>query len=186
MSNEKKGENMTIEKWEIDAAHSSIVFSVRHMVVSRVHGAFTKWSGKLELDTSALAEASVTVDIDAGSIDTRDAQRDGHLKSPDFLDAEQFPKIEFRSTSVEKTGAEKFRVSGDLTIHGVKRQIVLEAEYGGRAKDPWGGERIGITAKTKIDRKEFGLQWNVALETGGVLVGETIVVTVEVEAKKVA
>ena len=175
---------MATEKWEIDASHSSIAFWVRHMVVAKVHGQFTRWSGNLELDTSSLATSKVDIRIDAASIDTRDPQRDAHLRAPDFLDVEAHPHIDFKSSRIERVGAETYRVVGDLTIHGVTRAITLDAEYGGRAKDPWGGERAGFSAKTKLDRKDFGLQWNQVLEAGGVLVGETIDVTIELEAKK--
>jgi polyisoprenoid-binding protein YceI len=175
---------MATETWEIDASHSSVGFSVRHMVVAKVHGVFKHWSGKLELDTNDLTRSRVEATIDTGSIDTRDEKRDGHLKSPDFLDAEKFPHMQFTSKRVDKTGPETFKVTGDLTLHGVTRELALDAEYGGRAKDPWGGERAGFTVRTKLDRKDFGLQWNVALETGGVLVADTIEITIEVEAKK--
>jgi len=177
---------MATETWEIDVSHSSVTFSVRHMVVAKVHGAFTQWTGKLELDTTDLPKSRVEVTIDTASIDTRDEKRDAHLKSPDFLDVGAFPHLVFTSKRVEKSGSDTFKIVGDLSLHGVTREVTLDAEYGGRAKDPWGGERAGFTARTKLDRKEFGLQWNVALETGGVLVGETIDVNVEVEAKKVS
>jgi polyisoprenoid-binding protein YceI len=176
---------MATETWDIDYGHSSIGFSVRHMVVAKVRGHFTKWEGKLSLDTENLAGSSVDVTIDATSIDTRDAQRDGHLKSPDFLDVEKFGTIAFKSTKVEKKADDEITVSGNLTIHGVTKEVVLTTEYGGRAKDPWGGERAGFTAKTKVNRKDFGLAWNQVLEAGGVLVGETIEISIDVEAKKV-
>lgn len=175
---------MAEEKWEIDASHSSVGFTVRHMVVAKVHGQFAKWSGELGLDPNDLTASKVAVRIDTGSLDTRDPQRDTHLKSPDFLDVEHFPEITFRSTRIEKSG-DDYAVTGDLTIHGVTRPVTLYAEYGGRAKDPWGGERTGFTAKTKIDRKDFGLKWNVALEAGGLLVGDTVDISIEIEAKKV-
>ncbi|HKQ70428.1 MAG TPA: YceI family protein [Polyangiaceae bacterium] len=175
---------MTTEKWDVDAVHSSVGFTVRHMVVAKVHGQFTKWSANLALDTDDLTRSQIDVHIDAASIDTRDEKRDAHLKSADFLDVEKSPEISFKGTRVEKARGDAYRVVGDLTIRGVKREVVLDVEFGGRAKDPWGGERVGFTAKSKIDRKEFGLQWNAALETGGVLVGETVDITIEVEAKK--
>jgi polyisoprenoid-binding protein YceI len=177
---------MAVEKWEIDTIHSGVGFTVRHMVIAKVHGQFTKWSGILDLDPANLAASKVDVKIDAASIDTRDAQRDGHLRSADFLDAEKYPTIEFRSTSIEEVGAKKYKVRGDLTIRGVKREVVLDTVFGGEGKDPWGGQRVGFEATTKIDRKEFGLQWNTALEAGGVLVGDTIDIALEIEAKKSA
>ena len=175
---------MATEKWDIDVGHSSIDFSVRHMVVAKVRGQFTKWSGSLELDTDNLANSKASISIDATSIDTRDEKRDGHLKSADFLDTEKFPTIEFKSKRVEAKGKEALDIIGDLTIRGVTHEVTLSTEYGGRAKDPWGGERAGFHAKTKVDRKEFGLSWNQVLEAGGVLVGEHIEIAIDLEAKK--
>ena len=175
---------MATEKWEIDPVHSSVGFTVRHMVVAKVHGSFTKWTGNLQLDLNDLTASKVDIAIEAASISTGEPQRDGHLKSPDFLDVEKFQKIEFQSKRIEKAGPETFRLVGDLAVHGVKHEVVLDTEFGGRAKDPWGGDRVGFTAKTKINRKDFGLEWNQTLETGGVLVGDTVEVTIEIEAKK--
>lgn len=176
---------MASEKFEIDLVHSSIGFWVRHLVVSKVHGTFTKWTGTLAFDTADLPKSKVEISIDVASLDTREAQRDGHLKSADFLDVEKFPSIEFKSGKVEKVSAEHYKVHGTLTLHGVTKEVVLDTEYGGRAKDPWGGERVGFTGKTKIDRKEFGLVWNQALEAGGLLVGEAVEIVIELEAKKI-
>jgi polyisoprenoid-binding protein YceI len=175
---------MAGEKWEIDTLHSGVRFTVRHMVVSKVHGQFAKWSGTLELDRSNLPASKVAVQIDAASIDTRDPQRDGYLRSADFLNAEKHPIIEFRSTRIEEAGAKRYKVRGELTIRDVKREIVLDTVFGGQGQDPWSGQRIGFEATTKIDRKDFGLQWNAALEAGGVLVGDTVDVSVKIEAKK--
>ena len=175
---------MTLERWEIDTVHSSIGFTVRHMVIAKVHGLFTKWSGTLELDTLNLRASRVDVKIEAASVDTRDAQRDGHLRSRDFFDVENHPYITFRSTAIEEAGDKKYKVRGDLTIRGITRELVLNVAFGGQGKDPWGGHRVGFEATTRVERKEFGLQWNTALEAGGMLVGETIDVNLEVEAKK--
>jgi polyisoprenoid-binding protein YceI len=175
---------VTLEKWEIDTVHSSIGFTVRHMVIAKVHGLFTRWTGTLELDTLNLRASRVEVKIDASSVDTRDGQRDSHLRSRDFFDVENYPLITFRSTSIEEAGDKKYRVRGDLTIRGITRELVLHASFGGQGKDPWGGQRVGFEATTRVERKEFGLQWNTALEAGGVLVGDTIDVSLEVEAKK--
>jgi polyisoprenoid-binding protein YceI len=175
---------MATEKWEIDTVHSGVAFTVRHMVIAKVHGQFTKWTGTLDLDTTNLSLSKVEVKIEAASIDTRDAQRDGHLRSADFLDAEKYPHIEFRSTRIEEVGGKKYKVHGDLTVRGVKREVVLDTVFGGQAKDPWGNQRVGFEATTKIDRKDFGLQWNTALEAGGFLVGDAVDVSLEVEAKK--
>jgi polyisoprenoid-binding protein YceI len=175
---------LAAEKWEIDAAHSGVRFTVRHMVIAKVHGQFTRWSGTLELDPSNLTASKVEVKIDAASIDTRDAARDAHLRSAEFLDADKYPTMDFRSTRIEEARAKRYKVRGDLTIRGVKREIVLATVFGGQGKDPRGGERIGFEATTKIERKDFGLQWSTALEAGGVLVGDTVDVSVEIEAKK--
>lgn len=177
---------MTTEKWEIDYAHSSIEFAVRHMVVAKVKGHFERWTGELELDTGSLANSKVAVTIEAGSIQTREAQRDAHLKSPDFLNAEGFPTLTFTSSKVETSDKEHLKITGALTIRGVTKEVVLEGVYAGRAKDPWGSEKAGFSAKTKIDRKAFGLEWNQVLEAGGVLVGETVEIAIELEAKKTA
>jgi polyisoprenoid-binding protein YceI len=177
---------MATEKWEIDTVHSGVAFTVRHMVIAKVHGQFTKWTGTLDLDSANLPASKIEVKIEAASIDTRDAQRDTHLRSADFLDAEKHPHIEFRSTRIEEAGAKKYKVHGDLTIRGVKRPVVLDTVFGGQGKDPWGSQRVGFEATTKIDRKEFGLQWNTALEAGGFLVGDTVDISLELEAKKVA
>jgi polyisoprenoid-binding protein YceI len=173
---------MAIEKWDIDPVHSSVGFTVRHMVVAKVHGQFTKWGGTLELDPDQLTASKMDITIDAASIDTRDEKRDGHLKSGDFLETEKHPNITFKSKLVEKTNSDAYRVMGSLTIRGVTRDVVLDVEYGGRAKDPWGGERMGFTAKTKIDRKDFGAKWNAALEAGGFVVGDTVDINIEIEA----
>jgi polyisoprenoid-binding protein YceI len=175
---------MANETWNIDVSHSSITFSVRHMVVAKVRGHFTKFSGSLQIDADRLADSQVAVEIDTGSIDTREAQRDTHLKSADFLDVEKFPAMRFQSTKVEVIDAEHLKVTGDLTIRDVTHPVVLDTQYAGRTKDPWGGERTGFSATTKIDRKEFGLKWNMVLEAGGVVVGDTIEIALDVEATK--
>jgi polyisoprenoid-binding protein YceI len=167
--------------YTIDTTHSDVGFSVRHMVFAKVRGHFTKWSADLAFDPANPAKDSVNVTIQVDSIDTREAQRDGHLKSPDFLDAAKYPTITFKSTKVEGSG-KTYNVTGDLTIHGVTKSVPLEVEELGGGKDPWGNQRVAFHAKTKVDRKEFGLVWNQALETGGVLVGETIDIEIDVEA----
>ena len=172
--------------WNIDATHSGINFSIRHMVVSKVRGRFAKYAGTIALDESDLARSAVEMTIDASSIDTGTPQRDAHLRSPDFFDVEKFPELRFRSKSLEKVGDEAYRVIGELTIRDVTREVSLDVEYGGRAKDPWGNERIGFVAKTAIDRKDFGLGWNQLLEAGGVLVGDRVDVELEVQAVKAA
>jgi polyisoprenoid-binding protein YceI len=174
---------MAIEQWGFDAVHSSVNFWVRHLMVSKVHGRFTKWGGTFEFDEQNPSASKVDVKIDAGSITTEEAQRDTHLRSADFLDVEKYPQIEFKSTSVEGSG-ESITVKGDLTIHGTTRPVALAVDYAGRVKDPWGGERVGFSAKTSISRKDFGLVWNQLLEAGGVAVGDKIEIGIEVEAVK--
>ena len=161
---------MSISKWDFDLSHSSINFHIRHLMVSKVHGRFSKWGGVLELDESDLTKSRLEVTIDPSSIDTKEEKRDAHLRSPDFLDVENHPTIEFRSTHVEVIDDERLRVSGDLTIRGVTRSVTLDATFDGEFADPWGNQRLGFSASTEIDREDWGLTWNVALETGGVLV----------------
>ncbi len=177
---------MTEQTWTIDAAHSGVHFTVRHMVVSKVRGKFGRFSGTITYDAARPAASSVVATIDVSSIDTGVEQRDGHLKSADFFDAARFPEMTFRSKHAEPAGADRLRLTGDLTIRGVTREVSLDVELGGRAKDPWGGERVGFSARTSLDRKEFGLTWNQALEAGGVLVGDRVDIELEVEAVSAA
>lgn len=173
---------METNRWALDTAHSGIAFSVRHMVVAKVRGRFANWSGTVELDETDLTRSKVSVEIDAGSIDTGNAQRDGHLKSADFFDVEQFPKLRFESKRIDNTGEGELRLLGDLTMHGVTREVALRVEHGGQAKDPWGNQRLGFSATTSILRSDFGLTYNQALETGGVLVGDKIEIEIDVQA----
>jgi polyisoprenoid-binding protein YceI len=175
---------MAATTWNIDTAHSAIHFSVRHMVVSKTRGRFTKWSGQISFDPANPASSSVQVSIDPASVNTEEAQRDAHLRSPDFFDVEKYPQATYKSTKVEETGDDRYRITGDLTIHGVTKPVVLETVFEGSAKDPWGGERAGFAATASIDRREFGLGWNKVLEAGGVLVGDKIELTLEIEAVK--
>ncbi len=171
--------------WNIDPVHSVAEFKVKHMMISNVKGQFTGVSGVLSLDEADLTKSRVEATIDAATINTRDAQRDGHLKSPDFFDAEKFPTLSFKSTGVKKTGDGELAVAGDLTIHGVTRNVVFTVEGPTpAAKDPWGNTRVGLSATTKINRKDFGLTWNAALETGGILVGEEVTLTLDVQFVK--
>ena len=168
--------------YEIDPTHSSVHFSVRHLMVSNVRGEFTKVSGTIQFDPQNPAASTVEASIDATSINTRDDQRDGHLKSADFLDVEKFPAITFKSTHVQPH-ADGGKVTGDLTIHGVTRTITLDVEGPGtEIKDPWGKQRIGASATAKLSRKDYGLTWNAALETGGVMVGDEVKITLDLEA----
>jgi polyisoprenoid-binding protein YceI len=172
--------------WNIDPAHTGINFSVRHMVVSKVRGRFGKYSGTIELDDGDFTRSSVEVSIDASSIDTGVADRDTHLRSPDFFDVAKFPELKFRSHRIERVDDARYRVIGELTIRDVKREVSLDVEYGGRGKDPWGNERVGFVAKTSIDRKEFGLTWNQVLESGGILVGDRVDIDLDVQAVRAA
>jgi len=172
---------MTTNNWNIDTVHSGINFSVRHMVVSKVRGRFGKFSGELAIDDDDLTRSAVNVAIEAASIDTGNAQRDGHLRSADFFDVEAFPELRFRSTRIDKRGDDRYAVVGQLTIRDVTREVSLDVEFGGRARDPWGNERVGFVATASVDRKEFGLRWNQALETGGVLVGDRIDIELELQ-----
>ncbi len=168
--------------YQIDSAHSSAQFSVKHMMISTVRGDFTKVTGTITYDAANPNAATIEATIDAASIRTREEQRDAHLKSADFFDVEKYPSITFRSTGVASTGSD-LEVVGDLTIHGVTREVALLVEGpSDEAKDPWGNLRIGATATTKLNRKDFGLVWNAALETGGVLVGEEVKITLDIQA----
>lgn len=179
-------QHMAQTQWNIDASHSNLQFSVRHLVITKVRGAFRSYRGTLELDENdSLGLEGVDVSIDAGSIDTAEAKRDEHLKGSDFLDVASHPTLRFQSRSIARDGAQ-YRVTGDLTIRGVTRSVVLDAEFQGRGKDPWGGQRAAFSARTSIDREAFGLTWNQALETGGVLVGTKIDIEIEVQAVKAA
>lgn len=175
---------MKTNTWNLDTLHSNIAFSVRHLVFAKVRGRFATWSGTLALNESDLAQSKVSVSIDAASIDTGTGDRDKHLRSADFFDVETYPNISFTSTRIEAAGGDRYRVHGNLTIRDVTREVVLDAEYGGSAKDPWGNDRVAFTASTSIDRRDFGLKWNQALETGGVMVGERVDIELEVQAVK--
>jgi len=177
---------MTTNNWNIDAVHSGVNFSVRHMVVSKVRGRFAKYSGAITMDDGDITRSVVDVTIEAASLDTGVPDRDTHLRSPDFFDVERFPTLRFRSKRIEKLDDARYRAIGDLSIRDVTREVSLDVEYGGRAKDPWGNERIGFVAKAALDRKDFGLGWNQLLEAGGVLLGDRVDVEIEVQAVKVA
>lgn len=175
----------TLATYALDPSHSSAEFIARHMVISKVRGRFGKLSGTLSVPNGAKVPTQIAVEIDAASLDTREEQRDGHLKSADFLDTDKHPTITFKSTRI--TGSSpSFTVIGDLTVHGVTKPVEIDATFDGEGKDPWGNERIAFSGETKINRKDFGLTWNQALETGGVLVGEEIKIELSVEAVRQA
>ena len=167
--------------WQIDASHSQIGFSVRHMMVSTVRGRFSTVSGTLNIDEANPANSWVEAEADTASISTNDANRDGHLRSADFFDAEKFPKVTFKSTSVAKDG-DNYKVTGDLTMHGVTKPVTFTVEYSGVIKDPYGLQRAGFDAQAKINRKDFGLGWGGVLETGGAIVSDEVKISLEFEA----
>src|SRR5579863_343851 len=183
---QRKGQStggaMSTERWEIDSSHSSVHFSVRHLVIAKVRGTFARWSGSVQVPDGDFSQATVSVTIDASSINTGVDQRDAHLKSPDFFDVAQYPELKFAGRRVEPRSEAEIDVLGDLTIKGTTREVVLRVEQHGQAKDPWGNVRTAFTAKTSIDRKDFGLTWNQALETGGVMVGDRVDIEAEIEA----
>lgn len=173
--------------WTIDPSHSLVEFTARHMMITRVKGRFSGVSGTVVTNEAEPSKSSVNVEIEAASIDTREEKRDGHLRSGDFLDVENHPHLTFRSTRIEgnpKSAGDSFTLVGDLTIRGTTREVTLDATFDGSGTDPWGGTRASFSAETKIDRREFGLTWNQALETGGVLVGNEVKISLEVQALK--
>jgi polyisoprenoid-binding protein YceI len=173
--------------YEIDPAHSSAQFTVRHMMITNVRGGFSSVKGTVVYDAANPSDSTIEATIDVNTIATLDAQRDAHLKSADFLDTEKYPNITFKSTKVESAGSEEGTVTGDLTIHGVTKQVVLKVEGPTQeGKDPWGNTRIGASATTKIKRSDFGLTWNAALETGGIMVGDDVKIELELEMIKAA
>jgi polyisoprenoid-binding protein YceI len=174
--------NADLPVWAPDPVHSSIGFTVRHLVVSKVRGSFTRWTGTLLMDEHDLARTQVDVSIETASVDTGVEQRDNHLRSADFFEVEKYPTMTFTSTRVEKATDGELKLHGNLTLHGVTRPVVLNVEYAGTQKDPWGGYRAGFSARTSLDRKDFGLTWNQLLEAGGVAVGDRVDIDIEIEA----
>jgi polyisoprenoid-binding protein YceI len=168
-------------KWIADTTHSEIGFTARHMLVAKVRGSFEKFAVTAELPDHGFEAGSVEVKIDAASVSTREDKRDAHLRSADFFDVERTPEIAFRSRRVAPKGAERFDVVGDLTIRGVTREVVLAAEFLGAGKDPWGNERRAFSGEAVVNRHDFGLDWNAALEAGGVLVGPEVKIHVDVQ-----
>ncbi len=167
--------------WSIDPAHSHVGFGIKHLMISTVRGQFTDVKGTVAVDERDPTSAKIDITIATQSVTTGDEKRDGHLRSPDFFDVERFPTITFRSKRVEGRSGNSFRVLGDLTIRDVTREVVLDVELLGRAKDPWGNDRAAFEASTKINRGDYGLTWNAALEAGGVLVGDEVKISIESE-----
>jgi polyisoprenoid-binding protein YceI len=171
--------------WQIDNSHTTIEFGVKHMMVTTVRGQFTNFGGDITVDGQNLLNSKVEGWIDTASVTTRDANRDAHLRSGDFFDAENFPRLTFVSKRIEKAGGDQYKVIGDLTIKGITREFTFDVTNEGRGKNPWGAEMWGLTATAALNRKDFGLNWNVALEAGGWLVGEQVKIRVEMELVKV-
>ena len=175
----------TVSTWNLDPAHSLAEFKVKHMMISNVKGSFSGLTGTLKLDETDYTHSSVEASIPVASLTTGDAQRDGHLKSADFFDAEKFPAMTFKSSNIDLTGGADYAVTGDPTVHGVTKSVTFAVEdLSEPSKDPWGNQRIGLSGSTKINRKDFGLTWNSALESGGVLVGEEVTISLEVQFVK--
>jgi polyisoprenoid-binding protein YceI len=175
---------MATNNWNIDQAHTGINFSIRHMVVSKVRGRFSKFTGAVRLDEADPTLSSVEATIDASSVDTGVAQRDAHLRSADFFDVEVYRELLFQSSRIERRGDDRYLVTGNLTIRDVTREVGIEVEYAGKGVDPWGNERVAFTGKTAIERKDFGLGWNQVLEAGGVLVGDRVDIELDVQLVK--
>lgn len=171
-------------KWVIDPTHSEIGFKVKHMMFTNVSGKFTQFEASIENEGDAFETSDISFIADVNSVDTANADRDNHLRGADFFDVDSFAKLSFKSTSVQKVNEGEYKISGDLTIKDVTKNITLDAEYSGLMKDPWGNTKIGLSLNGKINRKDFGLTWNAALETGGVLVGEDIKLAAEVQFVK--
>ena len=171
-------------KYDIDQAHTSIEFKVSHLGISSVKGSFADVKGEFDFDPNALEKSSTSAEISVNSIDTKNGKRDDHLKSPDFLEQQKFPSISFKSRKVEKGTGTNFKVTGDLTIHGISKEVVLDVEQGGLATDPWGSERAAFSATTTIKRKDFGLVWSKTMDNGSLVVGEDVKITIDVEGIK--
>jgi polyisoprenoid-binding protein YceI len=167
--------------YKIDKAHSEVTFQVRHLL-TKVRGRFTDFEGSILYNEANPEQSSVTFTIQAGSIDTAEPDRDKHLRTPDFFDVETFPTLTFQTSRITKRGPETYDVTGTLTLHGVTKELVLPVAHMGKAKDPWGGDRLGFEAETTLNRKDFGLNWNAMLEAGGFLVGDEVKVSIEIQA----
>ncbi len=181
-SEQAANEARTFSEWQIDPAHSSAEFAVRHMMVSTVKGVFRGLSGSIRLAADNLGDSQVSAEIDAATIDTGVTDRDNHLRSPDFFDVASFPKLLFRSTRIEAEDDDSGTMNGELTMHGVTQPVALDVTYLGEIKDPWGNRRRGFAAETTLSRKDFGMTWNKVLDAGGVLVGDKVKVTLNIEA----
>ncbi len=181
-SEQAANEAHTVSEWNVDPAHSSVEFAVRHMMVSTVKGVFKGLSGSIRLAEDRLEDSQVSAEIDAATIDTGVSDRDTHLRSADFFDAATFPKLVFRSTGIETDGGDAGRMHGELTMHGVTKPVLLDVSYLGEIRDPWGNRRRGFAAESTLSRKDFGMTWNKVLDAGGVVVGDKVKVTLNIEA----
>lgn len=177
---------MTNTKWTVDPTHSAIEFSVKHMMIAKVKGSFNKFEANILANPSDLTTAEIDFTVDVASIDTRNADRDNHLRSADFFDVEKNPTLTFKSTKIVKTGEDEYDVTGNVTLNGVTQEETFSITFEGQGKDPWGNEKAGFSGKGKIKRSDYGLTYNAALETGGVLIGDQITLTIEIEVSKEA
>jgi polyisoprenoid-binding protein YceI len=177
---------MTKTKWVIDSAHSSVDFSIRHMMIANVKGTFQNFSASVTADVADLTSADIDFSVEIASIDTRNKDRDGHLLSADFFDVEKNPTMTFRSTNITKKDEGEYNVTGNLTLHGITKQETFLVTFEGQGKDPWGNEKVGFSAQGTVNRADYGLTWNSALETGGVLVGDKVKINLQIEASKAA
>lgn len=177
---------MANQNWVVDPAHSTVEFTVKHMMVSKVRGTFDSFEAKVEADAHDLTSANIEFTIDIESINTRNKDRDAHLKGSDLFDVETHPKMTFKSTSISKTDDDEYDLTGDLTLKGITKPVTFKVTFEGEGKNPWGQEVAGFSAVGKINRSEFGLTWNAALETGGVLVGDDVKISIEIQASKAA
>lgn len=177
---------MANAKWVVDQSHSSLDFTIKHMMIAKVKGTFHSFEANIEADPSDLTSANIQLSIDLASIDTRNEDRDNHVRSADFFDVEQFPKMTFQSTNIVKKSDDEYAVTGDLTLHGVTRPETFTVTFEGAGKDPWGNEKVGFSGTGIVKRSDYGLTYNAVLETGGVLIGDEVKFTVEIEASKQA
>ncbi|MGV3489327.1 MAG: YceI family protein [Tuberibacillus sp.] len=175
---------MTLSKWTVDTAHSSVEFTIKHMMFAKVRGSFHDFEASIEADPNDLTTANISFAVDIASIDTANADRDNHLRSADLFDAEKFPKMTFKSTNIVKKGDDEYEVTGDLTIRDVTKSETFKVTFEGQGKDPWGNIKFGYSAEGKIKRSDYGLTYNAALETGGFLIGEDVNVSIVIEASK--
>ncbi len=175
---------MTKSKWSVDSAHSSVEFNVRHLMISKVKGVFHQFSAEIDADPADLTSASIAFEVETTSVDTRNADRDNHLRSGDFFDAENFPALRFVATEISKTDNDEYAVTGDFTIRDVTRKETFAVAFEGTSRDPWGNDKVGFSVDGKINRSDYGLTYNAALETGGVLIGDQVKINLELQAAK--